>query len=270
MAAMQGEGGGAGGRVTLAREGALAWIVLDNQARLNALDTSMWKALPGLIAEAEADDDVRVVMIRGAGTRAFSAGADISEFDRARTGDESRRYDALNHAAFDAIAVCAKPTVAAIQGFCLGGGLEIALCCDLRLAAEGSSFAIPAARLGIGYDPRWMRPLLSAVSAARAKEILFTGRRFAHADALAMGLVNAVHAPDALEAAARALAGEIAANAPLSIRAAKATVDALAAMPQGVDLAALDRMVAACFASEDYAEGRAAFMAKRKPAFKGK
>lgn len=258
------------GRLVTVKDGAALWIVFDNPARVNALNTVMWAALPELIHAAVADDEVRVLVLRGAGERAFSAGADISEFEKARTGAEAKRYDALNHAALNALTGCAKPTIAMIQGYCLGGGLEIALCCDLRLAAAGSSFAIPAAKLGIGYDPRWMQPLFGAVSVARAKEILFTGRRFSHAEALAMGLVNQIHGAQDIETATRALAQEIASNAPLSIRAAKATIDALTRRSGDVDLVGLDRMVEACLTSEDYAEGRTAFMEKRKPAFKGR
>ena len=211
-----------------------------------------------------------VVVLRGAGTRAFSAGADISEFDTARTGDQAKHYDALNHSAFEAVAHCAKPTIAMVWGYCLGGGLEIAICCDLRLAATGASFAIPAAKLGIGYDPRWVRPLLTALSPAAAKELLFTGRRFTDQEALAMGLINGLHAPETLEAATQALADEIAANAPLSVYAAKRAIDAMSAEVQPKTLAELDALVRACFESEDYAEGRTAFAEKRKPQFRGR
>lgn len=258
------------GTIATAVEGPLAWIVLDNPSRLNALNSGMWAALPGLIGQAQADATVRVVVLRGAGARAFSAGADISEFEHARSGAEASRYDALNTTAIEAIAGCPKPVIAMIGGYCLGGGLEIALACDLRLAAEGSSFAIPAARLGVGYDARWLRPLLSAVSPAKAKEIMFTGRRFTHEEALQMGLVNQVHPAAEIESATRALAESLAANAPLSIATSKATIDAFTRLPEGEELARLDRMVQSCLGSEDYTEGRTAFMEKRKPAFKGR
>ncbi len=251
-------------------EGPLFWIIFDNQDRMNALNAAMWAALPERIAEAEANEAVRVVILRGAGDRAFSAGADISEFDTARTGDAARAYDALNDAAFSAVMDCAKPTLAMINGYCMGGGLELALCCDLRCAGEGAIFAIPAARLGIGYNPRWIRPILGTLTASQIKEIMFTGRRFDHEEARAMGLVNRLSEGDALERDTLALAGEIAANAPLTIRAAKRAIDEFLKAPQTPDLAALDALVEACFASEDYAEGRAAFQQKRKPVFKGR
>ena len=247
----------------------IATITIDNAARMNAMSAAMWEALPGLVARAEADPGVRVVMLRGAGTRAFSAGADISEFDTQRSGDAVHTYDKLNHNAFDALTNCRKPTVAMIHGFCLGGGLGLALACDLRMADEAATFAIPAAKLGIGYNPRWIGPILRDVSPATAKLILFTGRRFNSAEALAMGLVTSLSRTDDLFVATRALASEIAGNAPLSVAAAKAMIDELAQRPGTADLAKLDHFIAACFDSQDYAEGRRAFLEKRKPVFKG-
>ena len=245
-------------------------VVIDNQARLNAFTMAMWETLPRLIRDAEQNSEVRVVVLRGAGDKAFSAGADISEFEQTRTAASAASYNELNNVAFDTLAASAKPTIAMINGFCLGGGLEVALCCDIRLASSVSQFSGPAAKLGIGYNPRWMRPMLGVVSAARAKELLFTGRRFSAAEAAAMGLVNRVVQPHELEAATTALANEISNNAPLSILAAKRCIDALNANPALQDLASLDALVDACFASADYVEGRRAFMEKRKPVFNGR
>lgn len=261
---------GEGPALRYAKDGAIAWIVADNPSRMNALTGAMWGALPNAVAAAVADPEVRVIVLRGAGDRAFSAGADISEFENGRTGDAAKTYDALNDAAFNALIDCPKPTIAMIHGFCLGGGLGLALCCDMRIADETSQFAIPAAKLGIGYNARWVRPILAAVPADRAKQLLFTGRRFRSADAEAMGLITQLVAKAEIETTVRALAMEIAENAPLSIAAAKRVIDEISRHPEHPDMAKLDAVVEACFASDDYAEGRRAFLAKRKPEFKGK
>jgi enoyl-CoA hydratase/carnithine racemase len=157
-----------------------------------------------------------------------------------------------------------------IHGFCLGGGLGLALCTDIRLADETAEFAIPAAKLGLGYNARWVRPLLAAVPPSRAKEMLFTARRFKVAEALAMGLVNEIVPAADLEARTRELAQEIAANAPLTVRAAKRVIDELVSHPETPDMSALDAEVERCFNSEDYAEGRRAFLEKRRPRFQGR
>jgi len=248
----------------------VATITLHNPARMNALTAAMWAALPERVAKAATDPSVRVIVFRGAGERAFSAGADISEFETARAGTAADAYDALNHAAFEAVANCPKPTIAMIHGFCMGGGLGIALACDLRIADTAAQFALPPAKLGLGYNARWITPILRAISSADAKLLLFSARRIQASRALAMGLVAEVVPTDDLETATAALATEIAANAPLTIRAAKAAVDALSAPGVAPDMVALDRLVADCFDSADYAEGRRAFLEKRKPLFTGR
>jgi enoyl-CoA hydratase len=258
------------GHISADLDGSIYWITFNNPARMNALNTAMWAALPGLVQDAESDDDARVVVLRGAGNKAFSAGADISEFGTARTGDAARAYDELNHAAFGAVMECAKPTIAMISGYCMGGGLELALCCDLRYADTNAVFSIPAAKLGIGYNPRWIRPLLSSLSASQAKEILFTGRRFTAEEGLAMGMVSRLCAPDRLEDETRELVTMIAENAPLSVMTAKRCIDEFQRAPENPDMAALDTLVEACFDSKDYEEGRLAFTEKRKPVFRGK
>jgi enoyl-CoA hydratase/carnithine racemase len=251
-------------------EGGIRTIIADNPSRLNAYTRDMWEAVPKFIREAEADPAVRVIVLRGAGTKAFSAGADISEFEGNRTGAEARRYDEINHEAFEAVAHAKKPTIAMVYGYCFGGGCELAACCDMRWVSEDAIFSIPAAKLSIGYNPRWIRPMLAVITAAKAKEMLFTGRRYSASDAYDMGLANAVVPSAELEAETRKVAMEMASNAPLSIRAAKEAIDELFAHPENPDMAKLDAFVEACFESDDYAEGRRAFMEKRKPQFRGR
>ncbi|MDX2157059.1 MAG: enoyl-CoA hydratase [Hyphomicrobiaceae bacterium] len=250
-------------------DGQIAWIVIENEARLNAFTRDMWAAVPSIIAAADADPAVRVIIVRGAGSKAFSAGADISEFGSNRTGKAARAYDEINHAAYEAVLGARKPTIAMVHGYCFGGACELAICCDLRVAAEGASFSVPAARLSLGYNPRWIKPMLAVMSAAKVKEMLFTARRYAATEALTMGLVNAVVPAASLETETMRLAREIADNAPLTLRAAKASVDAFATSPEGASLAELDRMVLACFDSDDFKEGARAFLEKRKPVFRG-
>lgn len=251
-------------------EGPLAWIIADNPGRMNAYTAGMWAKIPQHIKAAEADPAVRVIILRGAGTRAFSAGADISEFENARTGAAAQEYDRLNHEAFSALLGAAKPVIAMIHGFCLGGGLGIAACADLRLADQRAQFSIPAAKLGLGYNARWVRPLLALAPPAFVKEMIFTGRRLSGEEALRIGMVNALVDVDNLEIAVRTLAGDIAENAPLTVRAAKLSIDELTRHPERPDLEKLDTAVATCIESADYAEGRRAFLEKRKPQFEGR
>lgn len=258
------------GSVRLERDGPIGWLILDHRERCNALSAAMWRALPGLIAEAEADGAIRVIVLRGAGTKAFSAGADISEFGTAREGEAARHYDTLNNAAFEALSGTAKPTVAMIRGFCLGGGLGLALSCDLRISAEEALFGLPPAKLGIGYDPRWIKPLVAAVGVAHAKELLFTAERIEASAALRIGLINRLLPTDTLEAGTRALAGTIAGNAPLTILAAKRAVDAYAGCVTAQTMSALDELIERCLHSADYEEGRRAFAEKRRPVFTGR
>ena len=245
-------------------------ITIDNQPRLNAFTRDMWAAVPGAIAAAEADRQVRVIVITGAGNKAFSAGADISEFGDNRTGQAARAYDEINHAAYEALLGASKPTIAMVNGYCFGGACELAICCDLRVGCDTASFSVPSAKLSLGYNPRWIKPMLAVMTAAKVKEMLFTGRRYLAPEALAMGLLNTMVPAADLEAETMRLAAEIAANAPLSIRAAKASVDALMANPESADLQALDAMVLGCFDSDDFREGARAFMEKRKPVFRGR
>lgn len=257
------------GRLRALTSGAVRIITIDNEPRLNAFTRDMWEAVPSQIAAADADPAVRVIVITGAGQKAFSAGADISEFGQNRTGEAARAYDEINNGAYEALLDATKPTIAMIHGYCFGGACELAICCDLRVGADTASFSVPAAKLSLGYNPRWIRPMLAVMTAAKVKEMLFTGRRYLAPEALAMGLLNTCVPAASLEAETMRLAAEIGANAPLSIQAAKASVDALAADGANADLARLDAMVLACFDSEDFREGARAFMEKRRPVFRG-
>lgn len=250
-------------------DGPIAWIAARNPTRMNAYTAGMWRKIPEHIAAAESNPAIRVIVLRGTGTRAFSAGADISEFENARTGDAAAEYDRLNHEAFAALLSATKPVIAMIHGFCLGGGLGIAACADIRIADEKAQFAIPAAKLGLGYNHRWVPPLLALAPPSFIKDMLFTGRRVPAAEAHQIGIVNRLVDTEALELAVRSLANEIAANAPLTVRAAKLSIDELVRHPENADAGKLDAAVQACFASADYAEGRRAFLEKRKPQFTG-
>ncbi|HYF55937.1 MAG TPA: enoyl-CoA hydratase [Salinarimonas sp.] len=247
----------------------IATLAIDNPARRNALDLEMWRALPVIAAALAADERVRVVVVRGAGESPFASGADIAEFETVRADSAGgRAYEAANEAAFDALARLPQPTIAMIRGFCLGGGFGLALACDLRVAAADAVFGIPAGRLGVGYPPGAMRLVVQAVGAVAAKDLFFTARRVDAAEALRLGIVREVAAPDALEETTHALARAVADNAPLTLRAAKAAIDAVAGVGDpAADPVALSQ---ACFDSEDYREGRAAFLAKRAPVFRGR
>lgn len=251
-------------------EGAVGTLAIANAEKRNALDLGMWQAIPPLMKAFEADARVRVVVVRGADQGAFAAGADIAEFETLRASAAGgRAYEAANEAAFNAVATCAKPVVAMIRKFCLGGGLGLALACDLRIAAEGSQFGIPAARLGIGYPPGAIGMIVAAVGAANAKDLFFTARRLEAAEARTLGLVQRVVADEALEAEVAALAATIAANAPLTLRAAKRAIASVAGLPGATSLADCEALAATCFDSADYAEGRRAFLEKREPVFRG-
>ena len=250
----------------------IAWLVFNNPERRNAVSHQMWKTLPTLIDGLARDPRVRVIVLVGAGDKAFASGADISEFEGrfqlANEGAESARPDAF-FAAGASIRSCAKPTIAMIRGACVGGGLATALECDLRIADETARFAIPAAKLGIGYPFRAIQPLVALVGPAQAKAILFTGSQCGAEEALRTGLINEMVTCTKLLDRVREIAMTIARNAPLSIAASKLAIDNAVRDPVLRDMESVEAAVAAASASEDLKEGWRAFLEKRAPLFTG-
>ncbi|MEM8925058.1 MAG: enoyl-CoA hydratase [Actinomycetota bacterium] len=249
----------------------VGWMTFNNPDRHNAMKLAMNEAVVEILGAFDADDAVRVVVMQGAGEKAFVSGADISEFEEHRATPEGRaHFDAVSAAAGRAFAHLSKPLIARIRGFCMGGGLATALNADIRIAADDSQFAIPAARLGLGYGFAGIERLTRLVGPAMTAEIMMTARRFSAAEAAAMGLVNRVVAVADLDEAVADVAGRIAANAPLTVAAAKAAVGEAMKDPDRRDVARVEAMVEACFNSDDYVEGRRAFMEKRTPDFRGR
>ncbi|WP_286259885.1 enoyl-CoA hydratase-related protein [Streptomyces graminofaciens] len=249
-------------------EDSVGWVTISNPGRRNALSISMMGQLDEILRRLDDDPTVRVIVLRGEGRVAFAAGADISEFEAQQTSAVTRSLAEKTEASlFGGLATLSTPLIAMIHGHCLGAGVAVALGADIRIAADDSRFAIPAARLGIGYPVTLTHALVHAVGPGYAAEILFTGRPLAAAEALHAGLVNRVLPAGELEEATRALAAAIAANAPLTVRAAKAAIKSAVDATRREDAEAL---VAACAESDDVREGQRAFMQKRRPEFSGR
>jgi len=252
------------------KEGRVGYMIFNNPERHNAVSLDMWDAASGIMDGFAKDDEVRVVVLTGAGAKAFVSGADISRFEKERSNEEAiARYNDIVSKANDALYHFPKPTIAMIRGYCIGGGLGLAVCCDLRIASDNSRFGIPAAKLGLGYGFSGIKRLSDLVGPSYAKEIFFTARHFDATEAYAMGLINRVVPADNLEAYVRDYADTISINAPLTVNAVKFIANQTVADEGKRDLARCADMVQRCFESKDYIEGRRAFMEKRKPAFTG-
>lgn len=252
-------------------EDGVARVLIDNAVRRNAFDFSMWRALPPILSELDQAAEVRVLMLSGAANLPFCSGADISEFATLRASAEGgRAYEQANVEAFDALSKLGKPVIAAVSGFCMGGGMGLAAACDLRIAASDAIFGIPAARLGVGYPPAAMAYVTAAAGAQAAMDLFFTARRIDAEEARATGFVSRVLPRAAFDAEVAEIARRIALNAPLTLRAAKAAIRRAARLPHAPSWEECEALAAACFDSADYAEGRAAFLQKREPKFTGR
>ncbi|MBM4258140.1 MAG: enoyl-CoA hydratase [Deltaproteobacteria bacterium] len=254
------------------KEAPLAWITFNRPERRNAVSLEMWQAIPDFVAQVAADNDIRVLLIRGAGDEAFISGADISQFGSVRANaDTTQTYDRATGTALASLATLEKPVVAMINGICFGGGCSVAVMCDLRICSDDSRFCIPAARLSVAYPvERGVERLVHVVGAANATEILVTARVYNAAEALRMSLVNQVVPKAELESYTRDYALKIADNAPLSVASHKFFVRESTKAATLRDMDKIRAWSTRCFNSDDYKEGVTAFMQKRRPKFQGK
>ena len=252
------------------KDGRVGYLIFNNPERHNAVSLDMWQAAGRILDDFRDDKSVNVVVITGAGGKAFVSGADISKFENERATQEAvAKYNTAVEKSYTGVHQFPKPTIAMIRGYCIGGGVGLAVCCDLRICSDNSRFAVPAAKLGLGYSYAGLRRLIDVVGPAFAREIFFTARQFDAEEARHMGLINRVVPEPELEAYVKNYAETIAANAPLTVKAVKYIVGEAMKDESARDLARCAELVEQCFASKDFIEGRRAFMEKRKPAFTG-
>ena len=258
------------GQLTHHKEGGVGYVVFDNQKKFNAVSFDMWSALPGIMDAFNKDPEVRAIVITGAGERAFISGADISQFDSRRSGDGAMDYNKAVEGGYGAVLNCPKPTIAKIRGICMGGGLGLALNCDIRICSDDAKFRMPAARLGLGYQFEGIKRFVEVLGPANTADLFFSARTFGAADAMTIGLVKQVFPAFELDGAVTEYVDQIAENAPLTVAAAKRVLLELRKDPAQQDRALAQKMIDACFTSADYSEGRKAFAEKRTPNFQGK
>ena len=253
------------------KDGATGWMTFNNPERHNAVSMEMWLAAEKILTDFANDPKVRVIVITGAGGKAFVSGADISKFESERSSMAAvEEYNRSTDRVYRALADITKPTIAMIRGYCIGGGTALAVCCDLRICSDNSKFGVPAAKLGLGYALPGIKRLVDLVGPSFAKEIFFTARQFTAKDAEVMGLVNRVVPEAELQDYVQNYADTISGNAPLTVTSVKQIVGEAIKDAEERDVAKCERLVKECFASQDYIEGRRAFMEKRKPAFVGR
>lgn len=261
----------ADGKILEHTAGGVGVITFNNPDKRNAMSLEMWEGFGEALTVLRDDDTVRVVILRGAGGQAFVSGADISQFEKVRhNAAASEEYAKRSAAQRVLLADYPKPTIACIQGFCLGGGMQVAMLADIRIASHGSQFGIPAARLGIAYGYDGLRHLVSLVGPSWARLLMYTGMRIDSAEALRIGLVERLFAVDELWGETMTIAETISQNAPLAIKAAKITIAQVLKDESRRDMEAIKAIGDACMDSEDFREGRQAFMEKRKPKFRGR
>jgi enoyl-CoA hydratase/carnithine racemase len=253
------------------REGPVAWMVFSNLERHNAVTYEMWCEVPERIREFDADPSVRVIALTGDGEKAFVSGADISEFEKKRgSADAAAVYNVAVDAAYAAVQAAQKPTLARVKGICMGGGLWLALSCDLRICNDTARFAMPAAKLGLGIRYESVRRMMCVAPPLHVADVLFTGRQFDGREALRLGLVNRSAPDEELDAVCGDYLSKLGVTAPLAVRAMKESMRAFQSGERPADIEGVRKLVEACYASEDYKEGRKAFAEKRTPVFNGR
>ena len=252
------------------KEAGVGYLIFNNPERHNAMSLDMWDGTWRVLQDFERDSNVRVVVLMGAGDKSFISGADISEFEKLRSSQELvAKYNEISDKALTGIYDFPKPTIAMIRGYCIGGGLGLAVCTDMRICSDNSKFGVPAAKLGLGYPYVGVKRLVDLVGPSFSKEVFFTARQFSAQEAGAMGLVNRVVPAAELESYVKNYAETISGNAPLTVKAVKVTIGEAVKEDSQRNIALTDELVQACYDSNDYKEGRRAFMEKRKPVFTG-